>query len=505
MRNTLIGKALCFALMSLTFFFLAQPADAGAQNVSDALRFSQWEYGGTARFIGTGSAMGAIGADLSLSSTNPAGLGWYQKSEFTITPGIQNTTVNARLLDATNGPAFESLRGGFNIQNMGLVFVSHPQNAGKWRGSNFAITFNHLSSFNREFAFEGITKGSITQRYQELANSGLGLEDYETDLANQASALYDFDEDGRYDIDYEIPKQAPLLFKSQEGIIRGSMSEISFALAANYDDILIIGASVGLPVVYFSQDKTYKEQDDPKIANGGAIPYFKDLELREQLTTLGGGVNAKLGVIVRPSQFLRIGASVHSPTVLSLSDDYESTLTYNYYEDAKEQGRFLGKTASSPGRFEYLLNTPWRAMGGVGLLFGKNGFISADLEFVDYGKARFRYNGYSSAEQTVNNAVRGQLSDVLNLRLGGEYAYGIFRFRAGINRLPSPYQGDENARFILSAGTGIRMNKFFMDLAYRGSRFEERYYPYLTDAAPIQEVLNKYASGMLLCSLGIKL
>ena len=206
MRNTLIGKALCFALMSLTFFFLAQPADAGAQNVSDALRFSQWEYGGTARFIGTGSAMGAIGADLSLSSTNPAGLGWYQKSEFTITPGIQNTTVNARLLDATNGPAFESLRGGFNIQNMGLVFVSHPQNAGKWRGSNFAITFNHLSSFNREFAFEGITKGSITQRYQELANSGLGLEDYETDLANQASALYDFDEDGRYDIDYEIPK-----------------------------------------------------------------------------------------------------------------------------------------------------------------------------------------------------------------------------------------------------------------------------------------------------------
>ncbi len=504
MRNTLIGNVPCFAIAYMAVLILIVPVATRAQTVSDALRFSQWEYGGTARFIGTGSTMGAIGADLSLSSTNPAGLGWYQKSEFSITAGLQNTTVNARMLDATNSPNLEGLRGGFNVQNIGMVFVSQPRNAGKWRGSNFAITFNHLTGFNREFAFEGITPGSITQRYQELANSGLGIDDYETDLANQAGALYDFDEDGRYDIDYEIPKQAPLLYKTQEGIIRGSMSEISFALAANYDDVVIIGASVGLPVVYFSQDKTYFEEDDPKLINGGAIPYFKDLQLREQLTTLGGGVNAKLGLIIRPSQFLRIGASVHSPTVLSLSDDYESTLTYNYYEDAKEQGQFLGKSASSPGRFEYLLNTPWRAMGGVGLLFGKNGFLSADVEFVDYGKARFRYDGFSGAEQSINNAVRGQLTDVLNLRLGGEYAYGMFRFRAGINRLPSPYQGDENARYLLSAGTGIRLKGFFMDLAYRGSRFEERYYPYLTDAAPIQEVLNRYTTGMLLCSLGVK-
>ncbi len=505
MRNMPIGNNLCYAILYMAVCILVFPVLSGAQTVSDALRFSQWEYGGTARFVGTGGTMSAIGADLSLSSTNPAGLGWYQKSEFSFTAGLQNTTVNARMLDATNSPNLEGLRGGFNVQNMGLVFVSQPRNAGKWRGSNFAITFNHLTSFNREFAFEGITKGSITQRYQELANSGLGLDDFETDLANQASALYDFDEDGRYDIDYEIPKQAPLLFKSQEGIVRGSMSEISFALAANYDDVVIIGASVGLPIVYFSQDKTYSEQDDPRIANGGAIPYFKDLQLREQLTTLGGGANAKLGIIIRPSQFLRIGASVHTPTVLSLSDDYESTLTYNYYEDAKEQGNFLGKTASSPGRFEYLLNTPWRAMGGIGLLFGKNGFISADLEFVDYGKARFRYNGFSSAEQSINNAVRAQLSDIVNLRLGGEYAYGLFRFRAGINRLPSPYQGDENARYLLSAGAGIRMKKFFMDLAYRGSRFEERYYPYLTESAPIQEVLNRYTTGVLLCTLGVKL
>ncbi|MFZ4426638.1 MAG: OmpP1/FadL family transporter [Saprospiraceae bacterium] len=504
MRNRIIGIIPFLAIAATAGVLLALPVQTTAQNVADALRYAQWSYGGTARFVGAGGTMSAIGADLSLSSINPAGIGWYQKSEFTFTPGVLNTTINARMLDATNSPGLESLRGAFNIQNMGMVFVSQPQNAGKWRGSNFAITFNHLANFNGEFAFEGITLGSITQRYQELANSGLGLDDYETDLANQASALYDFDEDGRYDIDYEIPRQAPLLFKSQTGSLRGSMSEISFTLAANYDDVIIIGASVGLPVVYFSQDKTYIEQDDPKIANGGAIPYFRDLELREQLNTFGGGVNAKLGLIIRPSQFLRIGASVHSPSVLSLSDDYESSLTYNYYEDANEKGTFLGKTANSPGRFEYLLNTPWRATGGIGVLFGKNGFLSADAEFVDFGKSRFRYDGFSSAEQSVNSGIQNQLADVLNLRIGGEYAYDIFRFRAGINRLPSPFQGENNARYILSAGAGFRLKGFFMDLAFRNSRIEERYYPYLTDNAPVQEVLNKSSQGALLCTLGVK-
>ncbi len=43
-----------------------------AQNVGDAVRYSQFEYGGTARNIGVGNTMGAIGADMSAISSNPA-------------------------------------------------------------------------------------------------------------------------------------------------------------------------------------------------------------------------------------------------------------------------------------------------------------------------------------------------------------------------------------------------------------------------------------------------
>ncbi|MEO0874492.1 MAG: hydrocarbon degradation protein, partial [Bacteroidota bacterium] len=52
-----------------------------AQNFSDALRYSNFDPIGTARFMGTGSALGPLGADFSVMSTNPAGLGWLRKSE----------------------------------------------------------------------------------------------------------------------------------------------------------------------------------------------------------------------------------------------------------------------------------------------------------------------------------------------------------------------------------------------------------------------------------------
>ena len=474
-----------------------------AQNVSDALRFSYFEYGGTARFNAVGGSMSALGADLSTTGTNPAGIGWFQKSEYTISLGVMGANTQSLLLDASDNSATDASRGNLNLQNLGMVFTSRPQ-AGKWKTANFAITFNHLANFNRAFAFSGATLGSITQRYQEIANGSAGLDDYESSLASNASAIYDIDEDGTFDIDYEIPQKPPLLRKEQDGFSKGSMSEFSFALGVNYDDRVLIGASVGVPFFTFTSDKTYVETDDPAIAKGGAIPYFSSLALREQLTTLGGGVNAKLGIIVRPHQNLRLGASIHTPTNMTLNDSYDTNLEYIYFEDATEQGRKLTGNASAPGNFEYGLRTPWRIQGGLGVLLGKFGFVSADLEFVDYGKARFSYTGYESAQENVNSAIRSQLGDVLNVRFGGELVLDVFRLRAGVNRLPSPFLNDDSSRFAFTAGTGVRLRSFYLDLSYRRVSQDERYYPYVSDAAPVQEVLQESRIGTLGMTTGFK-
>lgn len=474
-----------------------------AQNVSDALRYSYFEYGGTARFIGTGGSMSAMGADVSNASTNPAGIAWFQRSEYTITPAILSGNSSSRLLDAADGPLSEAMRSSFNMQNLGMVIVSKPQ-AGKWKSANFAIAFNHLANYNRKFFFDGVSQGSIAQRYREIANSSVGLNDYETGLAADASAIYDLDEDGVYEVDYEIPTQAPLLYKSQSGLTKGSMTEFSFTLGANYDDKILIGFSVGIPFLTFTSDKTYSETDDSNIPNGGAIPYFSGLTLHERVNTIGGGANAKLGIIVRPNQNVRIGASVHTPTVIALTDNYETSLEYNYFEDAQEQGRYIQGSATGPGNFEYGLRTPWRIQGGIGLMLSTYGFISADLEYANYNKSNFRYTGYVDAQDAVNSDIQAQLGDVLNVRIGGELALDILRLRAGINRLPSPFLNDDSSRFVVSGGLGVRLNTFYLDLSYRQMSQEERYYPYLTDEAPIQEVLQKSKVGTAAATLGFK-
>ena len=59
-----------------------------AQSESDALRYGRYYYTGTARYAAMGGAFGALGADISNLSNNPAGLGMFRKNQITLTPGV---------------------------------------------------------------------------------------------------------------------------------------------------------------------------------------------------------------------------------------------------------------------------------------------------------------------------------------------------------------------------------------------------------------------------------
>ena len=65
------------ALLSLMVAF--------AQGADDACLFSQTFYQGTAKAIGMGNAMGAVGGDMTSICINPAGMGVYRSNEFTTT------------------------------------------------------------------------------------------------------------------------------------------------------------------------------------------------------------------------------------------------------------------------------------------------------------------------------------------------------------------------------------------------------------------------------------
>ncbi len=471
-----------------------------SQTVSDALRFSYQDGSGisTARSLGAGGAMGAFGTDFSVLSTNPAGLGWYRSSEFVLTPSLTSIHTESQLLESEDATIQSGRRSRLGISNLGVVVATRPV-ASQWTTFNFGIGLNQLANFNQRFFYNGQSTGSIVNRFQELANGSESLDDFESGLAYDAEALYDFNNDGIYDSDVEIRPNA-LLYREQSVETSGSINELVFAFAGSYNDKLTVGATIGVPFLSYSVNKTYTEEDQGQDP-GGNLPFFDGLTFTENVATTGIGVNLKAGLIYRPIQAVRLGVAFHTPTAYSLSDTYNNTLEYSYTD---EDGSKTREATSPDGLFDYRFRTPWRVLGSLGVLLGKIGFLSGEVEWTDYTGAQFRYDGFSAEENEINNSISGQLKPAMNVRLGGEFVYEIFRLRAGFGLHQSALEGDDTMNESISAGFGIRENAFFLDLGYRYYLVQDTYTPYLTSEAPMQFVNNDTKYGRFLLSVGFR-
>ncbi len=472
-----------------------------AQTAYDALRYSQIDVSGTARTIGVGGAIGAFGADYSVLSTNPAGLGAYRRSEFVVTPSLWLSKIDSRLTDGEGNSIYEEYESSLNFSNLGLVIVSRPRSK-SWRNINLGIGFNRVANFNQTFFYRGQSIGSITDRWVEQANAYDGLDSFESGVAVAGEAVYDLDDDGFYETDYQLSPDASIL-REQTVLTTGSMNELVFSLGGNFEDKLMVGATIGVPFLTFTEEKNYFEQDTGE-GPGGDVPFFNDLRYRENLTTTGIGVNLKLGLIYRVHQMFRLGLAMHTPTALSLEDNYSTSLGYNF--TVPDDDDYSGSSDSPDGIFEYKLYTPWKIIGSAGVLIDKSGFVSGEIEYVDYSAASFNYKStdYYEDERMVNDSISTLFGSAINARFGGEFAYKNFRLRGGVNFQQSPYENDDSFNNSFSLGVGIREEKFFLDFAYKRRNIEEGYVPYLTAQAPMQLIENNINNNEYVLTFGYK-
>lgn len=469
-----------------------------AQNETDAVRYSQYSQIGTARSMGMGGAMGALGADFSVMSTNPAGLAWFRKSVFELTPGMTKNEVNSLLTNEVSNVTWRETNNKFNFHNIGLVRTMFRPGQ-KIATFNFGIGMNQLADFNRNFYFEGESQGSIVNRFQELANSGNGFDEFESGVAFDALALFDDPQDGFYDSDFD---QSPNALTTKEQVVqtRGSIKEVVVGMAANVDEKIMIGMTMGLPIVSFTQEKIYREVDHGE-GDIGNVPTFDDLEYTEYLNTTGGGINLKLGMIYRMNQAVRLGLAIHTPTLYELTDNYYSSMTYNYtLSETPNQGY-----AESPdGVFTYSLRSPWRFIGSGAYIIGKKGLISADLEYLDYSKSELIYDRFIDLERDANQLIAQNLTSALNIRVGGEVAMEIFRLRGGLEFNQSAIDGDNTVRTAFSLGGGVRGRVVYLDVAYKNTLSRETYLPYRTFEAPVQNVDNNNIVSNIVVTLGFR-
>ncbi len=498
-----IMKYLLSALLTLCCGIL------GAQNAADALRYSFLELGGTARTIGLGGAIGAFGGDFSVVSVNPAGLATYRSSELTFTPTLVFSNNTSRLLNS-DGRDTTVNRTRFNFNNLGLVIATRP--VGKMKTFNFALGFNRLASFNREFSYSGKSAGSYVDRFVELSTdfdrnplSAGDLDPFEAGLALETGAIFFDSVAGNWANDFG---GQPDVQKSQRIRARGALNELVFALGGNYNNKLQFGATLGVPILRYSERRTYEEEDTGG-GKDGDIPFFNDMRFVEDLTTTGVGINLKLGLIYRFSQAFRLGLAAHTPTAYSMDDTFFTEMEYSFTGDnAQEEREFR---TSPTAAFEYGLRTPWRIITSAGFLIKRRGFISAEVEWIDYTAANFNLTRNSDAtedvlfEEQVNQSIDDLYQSALNVRLGGELALKDYRIRLGTGFTGNPNQNGELLYSYYTAGFGYRSKGFFIDLAYRLLFQEEDFVPYLLESVEEQQLVNNdFVNHKIMMTLGFR-
>src|SRR4051794_27316227 len=97
-------------VFAITGLLLLTASRTLAQTFSEeALMISRVQPGGSARVQGMGGAQNSIGGDLSSAYYNPAGLGMYNRSDFSFTPGYTISNTDASYLGNTSSASTTKL------------------------------------------------------------------------------------------------------------------------------------------------------------------------------------------------------------------------------------------------------------------------------------------------------------------------------------------------------------------------------------------------------------
>lgn len=163
------------ALLSLTAIA------AGAQTMYDGLNYSQNNYYGTARSIGMGNAMTAVGGDLGSIGINPAGSAVAGYSQFTITPNLTISSMNASYSAYPVGGAdrFTNEQNKrltrFSMPNIGLTFNWKTGNGSGLKAITYGLVVNGTNNFTGKMLAGGRNDKTSYQSAMAVAADGYDM------------------------------------------------------------------------------------------------------------------------------------------------------------------------------------------------------------------------------------------------------------------------------------------------------------------------------------------
>lgn len=467
----------------------------------DALKFSQTNYGSTSRFKSMGGAQIGVGGDMSSIGGNPAGLGLFTKSEFSLTPEFNNFSGNATFLNQNT----KSTKDNVNLNHIGVVLFSpsiRVKGQDTQRGvvsSVFGIAYNRNNDFGGNFTYAGSNpNNSIVDHFAEDANAN-GLPSGSLQKYAYDGYLLDQDADGYYSVT-NVPNTQ---LKSE--IRSGSTSELTASGAINISNQVYIGASVSLVNVRYVNDSEFTESGTIAPDNSKY-----NLSLRQNQESRGSGYNARLGIIVRPVENFRIGATLQSPSWMLIEDNTTVTLDSKIIGGVNA-GNLYGDNEQYP--FNYRIRTPLKGSVGASYVIAGKALISADVDYIDYSTLRFSTDQGTAPDQILdeNNAVRDSYKQAVNYRVGAEYKIdNAFSLRGGYGVNGSAIKGDDKGHFdtqFYSGGLGYRVNNYYVDIAYQRTETNTELSPYLLGPKenPLEPVADiKTSRNNVFLTLGLR-
>ncbi|MFM1874569.1 MAG: hypothetical protein RL266_306 [Bacteroidota bacterium] len=471
-----------------------------AQNELDALRYSQIEVLGSARYSSMGGAFGALGGDMAGMSTNPAGIGVFTRTTGSVSMSVLSAATDANFSGVTTSDS----KVNFNIANAGFVArfkrKKDSDRQWAWKAFQLGVSYNRTANFHRRTAIINTkaTSSLIDAWVNGLNEEGIAYPDIPNEFipSGQNTAAYMGWHSFLIDT---VPGSATSYLRNVipnygqtqrvRELTKGGMGEVAVSFGGNFGNALYFGATVGIPRINYELERSYTESDSQDT-----ISNFSSFTQTDYLKASGTGFNFKFGLIYRPAKWVRIGAAIHTPTYFEIDEAYSSFLSSDL--DGVQYNQ-----STLQGTFGYGLQTPFRAIGSLAFVIGKVGLISADYEYVNYSLARFRSRDYGF--DTENLDVKNRLSWAGNIRVGTEWRIQMMSVRAGFGLNADPYTSKLNfndSRY--SVGLGLRLERFSIDLGYNLHRTVSSYELYDFANVPLAKTTTLDHSVILSVGFG---
>jgi hypothetical protein len=512
-------------LRKLFIFLFFLSTKSFAQIPEDAIRYSWFTQNGTARSLAIGGAMGSLGGDITANFVNPAGIGFYRTSEVAFSPGFSLNGIKTNY----RGTALESSKNNFALGPIGFAWALPNRNNDN-KSRSFSLAFTQNTSFSNNINYKGSNNYSS---YSEAFAEELTKQNLRDVLSTESIAPYTT---APAYLSYliflkRLPSGDTVVQSLTDNIInagrslqqemtkttKGGLYELGLSYAGNDGEKWLWGIALGIPIVNYESNTVFKETDTSSITTD----QFKSFTYTDNYKTTGAGINAKLGLIYRPKEYIRIGLAIHTPSYMSLTDRRKSSLATVLENPTKDTivNSSTFTNGQERGQANYNQTSPWKVMLSGSYVFREvedvtkqRGFISVDIEYVKHRGTKYSSNAdqptlddknyYSQLNSVIKDIYKGNI----NVRLGGEIKFNTIMGRVGFGYYGNPYK-DAPAKankMTLSGGLGYRNKGFFVDVTYVHRITKDFDIPYrLQNTETVYADVNQ-KNGNIMATIGVK-